>query len=75
MTLPTGTFGIWDFIAGREMRVISVKAAAAYFDVHPNTIYRHIRSGEIPAMRIGRQYRVDVDALREYLRGGATGDA
>jgi excisionase family DNA binding protein len=37
----------------------------AYLKVTPRTIYRLIRSGELPAMRVGRQWRfrrADLDA-------------
>lgn len=34
------------------------------------TVYRMIRRGELPAVKIGRVWRVPVDALQEYLRGG-----
>jgi excisionase family DNA binding protein len=37
----------------------------AYLKVTPRTIYRLIRNGELPAMRVGRQWRfrrADLDA-------------
>lgn len=32
------------------------------------TVYRLIRSGELPAVRVGRNYRVAEDALDDYLQ-------
>ena len=41
-----------------EDKFISVEDAANLLDVHVNTIYRAIKSGEIPFIRIGSQYRI-----------------
>jgi len=46
-----------------------------YLKVTPRTIYRLIRSGELPALRIGRQWRfrrADLDAWIERQRAGAS---
>ena len=42
-----------------------------YLRITPRTIYRLIRNGELPAMRIGRQWRfrrADLDAWLERQR-------
>jgi len=47
----------------------------SYLKVTPRTIYRLIRSGELPALRIGRQWRfrrADLDAWLERQRAGAS---
>ncbi len=31
------------------------------------TIYRYIRSGELPAMRFGRSYRIEDKDLNEFI--------
>ena len=33
-----------------------------------NTFYKLVNSGELPAFRIGKQWRVRKDDLREYFR-------
>jgi excisionase family DNA binding protein len=47
----------------------------SYLNVTPRTIYRLIRSGELPALRIGRQWRFrrgDLDAWLERQRSVGT---
>jgi excisionase family DNA binding protein len=38
-----------------------------YLKVNPRTIYRLIRSGELPAIRIGRQWRFRRRDLDDWL--------
>jgi excisionase family DNA binding protein len=33
------------------------------------TVYRLVHNGELPAVRVGRSFRVPEDAVHEYLRG------
>ena len=40
----------------------------SYLKVTPRTIYRLIRSGELPALRIGRQWRFHKSILDEWFR-------
>jgi excisionase family DNA binding protein len=43
----------------------------SYLKVTPRTIYRLIRTGELPALRVGRQWRfrrTDLDAWLERQR-------
>jgi excisionase family DNA binding protein len=32
------------------------------------TVYRLVHGGELPAIRVGRSFRVPADAVDEYLR-------
>lgn len=44
----------------------TVDEAAAAFKLHKKTIYKHIRNGDIKAVRIGNRYRItetEVDRL------------
>jgi excisionase family DNA binding protein len=46
----------------------------SYLKVTPRTIYRLIRTGELPALRVGRQWRfrrTDLDAWLERQRAFA----
>lgn len=56
-----------------DKEVLSPEEAARYIDVHPQTIYRLLRQGEIPGRKIGRQWRILKAALDDYLRMGAPG--
>ena len=33
------------------------------------TVYRMVHAGELPAVRVGRSFRVPEDAVHQYLRG------
>jgi excisionase family DNA binding protein len=50
---------------------LSTDEVLTYLKITPRTIYRLIRSGELPAVRIGRQWRfrrTDLDAWVERQR-------
>ena len=50
---------------------LTTEEVLAYLNTTPRTIYRLIRSGELPAMRVGRQWRfrrADLDAWVERQR-------
>lgn len=53
---------------------LTTEEVLAYLRITPRTVYRLIRSGELPAMRIGRQWRFrrsDLDAWIERQRAFA----
>lgn len=39
--------------------MLSVEEVARHFGLRPDTVRRKVRSGEIEALRMGRQYRLD----------------
>ena len=50
---------------GTSKAFLTTGEVLGYLRITPRTIYRLIRSGELPAVRIGRQWRVrrtDLDA-------------
>lgn len=51
--------------------ILGVGAAADWLNVHPKTVLRYIRDGRLPAVRIGKTYRIAVEAL-EALVGSAS---
>lgn len=65
---------------GRDVpgRFLTVRAAADLLGVHPVTIRRHIRDGTIPAVKVGREYRLPLAAFgngegTEIGHGGGIG--
>ena len=50
-----------------KLRWISVKTASEYLSIHEVTCRRLIDRGEIPAMRIGRNIRVDLKTLEAMM--------
>lgn len=50
----------------REREVLTVEQAAEMLQLHKATVYKYIREGVVPAVRIGKSYRIlrrDLDAL------------
>ena len=46
---------------------LTTEEVLGYLKVNPRTIYRLIRSGELPAIRIGRQWRFRRSDLNDWL--------
>jgi excisionase family DNA binding protein len=47
--------------------LLTVKEAAAFLKLSPDTIYRATKAGTLPHVRIGRSIRLSREALEEYL--------
>jgi excisionase family DNA binding protein len=58
---PTG-----DALSG--VRFLTVAEVAGAMRVSKMTVYRLVHGGELPAVRVGRSFRVPEDAVNEYLR-------
>ena len=43
----------------RSLRLMSVRGAAHYYGVSPQTVRRMIKSGKLKSYRVGRQIRID----------------
>jgi excisionase family DNA binding protein len=50
-----------------EERFLTVAEVAAIMRVSKMTVYRLVHSGELPAVRVGRSFRVREDAVHDYL--------
>ena len=46
---------------------LTTEEVLGYLKVNPRTIYRLIRSGELPAVRIGRQWRFRRSDLSDWI--------
>jgi len=53
--------------------LLTVAEVADELRVSTMTVYRLIQREELPALRIGRSYRIDKRDLDDYLTGRATG--
>ena len=51
-----------------HMQFLTVAEVAAMMRVSKMTVYRLVHSGELPAARVGRSFRVPRDAVQDYLR-------
>ncbi len=52
-----------------------IARVAAYLGVTERTVYNKVRSGELPAVKVGRLWRVRAPELEAWLAGGAAGGA
>ncbi len=51
-----------------EAKFLTVAEVAAMMRVSKMTVYRLVHNGDLPAVRVGRSFRVTEDDVHEYLR-------
>ena len=51
-----------------EVRFLTVAEVAAAMRVSKMTVYRLVHNGELPAVRVGRSFRVPEQAVHSYLQ-------
>ena len=51
-----------------EAKFLTVAEVATVMRVSKMTVYRLVHSGELPAVRVGRSFRVPEQEVNEYLR-------
>jgi excisionase family DNA binding protein len=49
--------------------LMTVKEVAALLRVSPQTLYKMLEQGSIPAVKIGSQWRFDRDQIKDWLKG------
>lgn len=52
-----------------QVKFLTVAEVAAMMRVSKMTVYRLVHSGELPAVRVGRSFRVPEKAVHDYLDG------
>lgn len=58
-----------------EVRFLTVAEVASIMRVSKMTVYRMVHGGELPAVRVGRSFRVPEDEVQKYLRDSYMGTA
>ena len=51
-----------------ESKFLTVAEVAAVMRVSKMTVYRLVHNGELPAVRVGRSFRVSEEDVNEYLK-------
>lgn len=51
-----------------EVKFLTVAEVAAVMRVSKMTVYRLVHSGELPAVRVGRSFRVKQEDVDAYIR-------
>lgn len=47
-------------------RVLTVQEVSSYLRVHPSTIYRMLKKNQLPAFRVGSDWRFTVEAIDKW---------
>ncbi len=51
-----------------EVKFLTVAEVAGVMRVSKMTVYRMVHAGDLPAVRVGRSFRVPEKAVHDYLR-------
>ncbi len=51
-----------------QVRFLTVAEVATMMRVSKMTVYRLVHNGELPAVRVGKSFRVPEQAVHDYLR-------
>lgn len=51
---------------GMGARVMTVQEVSVYLRVHPSTVYRLLKRNELPAFRVGSDWRFNVEAIDRW---------
>ena len=51
-----------------QVRFLTVAEVASVMRVSKMTVYRLVHGGDLPAVRVGRSFRVPEQAVHDYLR-------
>jgi excisionase family DNA binding protein len=52
--------------------VMTVKELAEYLHVHPSTIYRLLKTSQLPAFKVGSDWRFNVEEIDRWRRDRET---
>ena len=51
----------------RRFRIMTIDEVAKYLRLHKSTVYRMVRESQIPASKIGNQWRFRKDVIDSWL--------
>ena len=60
-------FVIWAEQMEKAKAVLTIGEVAEMLRVHPTTVYRLLKRGDIPGFKIGGNWRVSVNALDRWM--------
>ena len=56
-----------------KSKVLTVQEVSSYLRVHPSTIYRMLKKNQLPAFRVGSDWRFTVEAIDKWRSAVETG--
>lgn len=51
----------------KRFRIMTIEELAKYLRLHTSTVYRMVRLGQIPASKIGNQWRFRKDVIDSWI--------
>jgi len=48
--------------------ILTVSEVSGYLRIHPTTLYRLLKKGQLPAFKIGNDWRISVKAVDKWLK-------
>lgn len=55
-----------DLFDEMKSKVLTVQEVSSYLRVHPSTIYRMLKKNQLPAFRVGSEWRFTVEAIDKW---------
>jgi len=70
--LGSGGFGVCSgagvtFLVNESREVMNVRQASQYLGISPDTLYRYITEGEIPAFKLGNRWKLRKTILDRWM--------
>jgi excisionase family DNA binding protein len=62
-----------DQFDGVNSRILTVRDLSVYLRVHPSTIYKMLKRNQLPAFRVGSDWRFTVEAIDQWLASAEAG--
>ena len=66
-----GSLGVnetgWTFLVSESREVMNVRQASQYLGISPDTLYRYITEGEIPAFKLGNRWKLRKTILDRWM--------
>ena len=57
----------WSFLVSESREVMNVRQASQYLGISPDTLYRYITEGEIPAFKLGNRWKLRKTILDRWM--------
>ena len=54
-------------------KILTVRDLSIYLRVHPSTIYKMLKRNQLPAFRVGSDWRFNVAAIDQWLASAEVG--
>lgn len=49
-----------------DSKVMTVKELSNYLKVHPSTVYRQLKRGNLPAFKVGSDWRFNIESIDRW---------